>query len=607
MNKFKKGGFKKKNSTPKGGRGRIVTKIKHDVEGCTSSSGLGLKVFYDDVSERYTGYCFSCAANGNEAYVQDVYKKGDDIPDPPKAKTPEEIYEEVQMIQSCPRVNMDHRGIRAEFFVKWGVRLAMNEYNMEGKEPFSFCFPVSTNQELVGYREIMLEKKAQWTVGDVTDCDLLNWSNAVKAGAKRLYITEGQWDGVALEQMFTDDSRRKYAITSIPLGVGSAAACIGRMLKEIRLNFEEVVLVFDNDEAGREGIKDVQKVLPEVMVVPTMLGIKDANDALKTGKSNIIKTFVDNCKWKAHKPLIEGMMSVSQIIERGIPDPVTGLSYPWAEITEITYGQRYGEATAVAGGVGGGKTVIAHCCAAHNMVEHDVPVSMFLLEEENVKTLRNLAAKIDGIPYHKPEAYAANKDQAIATIEALQGKLFLWNSEQAYDYRFNLEEMLDATRFNALEFGCKHVYIDNMTKIVDQMSPGEANEFINRYSSEMSNLASELGLNIMVFSHLNAPKEGPLHEDGGSVRAGQLTGSKGIMRNFSNLFGFERNGQAPEGYSNNSYISNLKSRDYGNLRKVKTQWSPQTTRLEEYSWEGLGENGNMLYEEEKQKKRGRGR
>jgi hypothetical protein len=46
-----------------------IEKIKHDVGHCTAERGL--QVFYDDGKGRYTGYCFSCAAKGLEAYVEE--------------------------------------------------------------------------------------------------------------------------------------------------------------------------------------------------------------------------------------------------------------------------------------------------------------------------------------------------------------------------------------------------------------------------------------------------------------------------------------------------------------------------------------------------------
>jgi hypothetical protein len=93
-----------------------------------------------------------------------------------------------------------------------------------------------------------------------------------------------------------------------------------------------------------------------------------------------------------------------------------------------------------------------------------------------------------------------------------------------------------------------------------------------------------LNIHISVFSHLNTPKFGRTHEGGGEVLPAQLTGSRGVIRSFSNIIGFERNKLSET--KNNSYISIVKNRDYGDEQKIKTQYNPSTGRLIEYEWEG---------------------
>lgn len=560
-----------------------VTKIKHDSKECQSEKGL--QIFYDDTYNKYTGYCFSCAARGKEAYVADPY--GGKAPsEPPQLKTKAEIEAEVAEIRALGPPKEGHRGIPKAYFERAGVRLAYSEY--DGKTPFSFNFPTSKGGVLKGFRTVMLTKKAMWSVGETKDCDLYNWERAKKVGTKRLYITEGHWDCHALEYMLEKSSgyKYKYAVVSIPNGVKSAAPTIGRMRKEIQSLFSEVVLVFDNDEAGEGAVKEVQKVFPEVLEAPHVTGIKDANDALE---KNNYETFVDFVLWKARKPPREGVVTVTQAIERGEKEPAEGLSYPFPRLNKTVHGQRWGEATCVAGGVGIGKTLFLHEAGAWNMMEHKEPIFAVLLEESNIKTCRNMAGKIDSIPYHIPDVFSANRERYYETVKKLEDKLYLWNSEGGTSYRFDLEEVLAAVRFNYMEYGCRFVYIDNMTRLTDQMPTTQANEFINKYSSEMANLAAELDLHLTLFSHLNPPKgkDARGHEEGGEVYPSQLTGSRGIMRSFPNIIGFERNKAADtEDLRSNSYLSLIKNRDYGDERKFKTKYSKATGRLKEFEWEG---------------------
>ncbi|MNY28280.1 hypothetical protein D3C86_1622430 [compost metagenome] len=138
-----------------------------------------------------------------------------------------------------------------------------------------------------------------------------------------------------------------------------------------------------------------------------------------------------------------------------------------------------------------------------------------------------------------------------------------------------------------MEYGVRFHVIDNITRLVDHLSSAEANEFINKWSSEIANLASELKIHIDMYSHLNTPKgkDSKDHESGGEVLASQFTGSRGIMRSFPVLMGFERNKHADGDRKSNSFISCIKNRKYGGEGKIKTQYQ-STGRLVSYDWDG---------------------
>ena len=501
-----------------------VTRIKHEVPHCTSEKGM--QVFYDDAKNLFTGYCFSCASRGLEAYVKDPYNGGKPSVTI-KRKTEDEVNEEIQEVRNLKSPTFEHRNIDPAYFAKAGIKLAYSEY--DGKTPFTFNFPYTFEGKLIGYKAIMIDKKAMWSIGDIKGADLFNWEIAKKQNVKRLYVTEGEWDCRALEQMLEAHAKKrgstynKFSVVSLPHGVGSAVTTLGRMRKEIEKFFTEVVLAFDNDEAGKKA------------------------------------------------------------------PPQPGLTYPWEPLTAMNCTQRMGEATCTGAGIGVGKTALSHMKAAHNIKVHGEKVFSVLLEERNVTTLQNVAGKIDGRLYHVPSEHTTHREQYLETAYGLEGSLFLWESEgQAANHRFDIEEIVKAIRYNAMEYGVRFVEIDNITRLVDHLTTGEANEFINKWSSEIANLAAELDIHIGVYSHLNTPKgrDAVDHENGGEVLASQFTGSRGIMRSFPLLMSFERNKTAPDGRAANSYIGCIKNRLYGGESKFKTRYDSSTGLILPFEWEG---------------------
>lgn len=562
-----------------------IERIKHNTEECTKEKGL--QVFYSEETKKYSGFCFSCNAKGLPAYVADPYN-GEKKPEP-KVKSKEEIFEDVQEVRALSSPNFEHRGIPASYYKRYGVKIALSEE--DGKSNFSLNFPYIVNGKLGGYKVRPLAFKAFWSVGNIVGADLFNWYYAKKKGVRRLFITESEIDCISLEYMLEQQARKSgskyntFAVTSLPFGAGSAVTTLGRMRKDIESSFEQVVLVFDQDVAGQKAVDDVVKIWPDVLVCPYPTSAKDANEALQAGDGAI---FANYALWKSRKPTIEGVVNVSTVLKRSTEPPKMGLSYPWEGLTDLTYGQRFGECTAWGAGVGLGKSAQAHEIAAHNIKEHKENVFGVFLEEEVHESLWNISGKMDSLPYHRPECAKENWEQYLETARGLDGRLFLWESSVNVCNRFDIDEILKAIRFNTLEYGVRFHVIDNMTRLVDHLSSSDANEFINKYSSEIANMATELSIHIDVYSHLNQPRgKGEVdHESGGEVKASQFTGSRGIMRSFPVLGGFERNKHAEGDLKNNSYMSIIKNRKYGGEGKIKTQYNPKTGRLLEYDWDG---------------------
>lgn len=551
-----------------------------------------LQTFYNEGPSTYSSFCFgSCYETKGNPYAEGEAPKV-------KIKSAKEIQAEITDVQKCNLfkglgAKHMHRGIPGSFFSSWSVRLLVSEY--DGITPFALAYPYSDNGKLTGWKCMPLKKKDFWALGATKGSDPFGFERAMKIGGKRLYITEGENDAIALDYCLvmankgSKYGKKKYPVISLSQGGGSIAHNLKKIRKRIKNHFEEVVLVLDNDDVGLAAEKVGQALMPKILRSDKPSGCKDANDAVMKG---LVMEMARMAQWEAHKPPIEGVIRVSSVMSKAIEKPSYGLSYPSEELTEMTYGQRFGEAVCLGAGVGVGKTVIAHWFAAHNMTVHKEPCFMILLEEQNHHTVKNIASKIDSIPYANPNT-VYDPDQLIATAESLQDKLFMWESDGDQALRFDMDEILSAIRFNVEEYGCRFVYLDNFTRLVDHLPPSEANEFINKYSSEIEGLCTQLDIHMMAYSHLNPSSTGHSHEEGAPVFASQFTGSRGIMRSFPMLMSFRRNKHADKSKgmsANNSILSIMKNRKYGNEGEIRTQYNPKTGQLSEYAWEGELEN-----------------
>jgi twinkle protein len=320
--------------------GKCVEKLPHS---CGTRNGL--QVFEKDDGS-YDGYCYSC-----KAYVPDPYKNKPDGYKPPEVvkKTPEEIQQELREIKECEALALPSRRLRKEtlehFLVKVGVQ------GEDGVTPSLVYFPAFSEGKLSGCSVRLLEPKRQWSIGTTSGTDLFGWNKAVKSGSKTLYITEGQFDAMALHQIIVDhNANTQYAqnapaVTSLVHGAGSAVKDISRLYPRISKIFKEVVLVFDMDAAGRKAVEDVMAAVHKVKdtdaVIKTAdLPEKDANECLLKGKS---KACFNSVVFNAQKPKNTRLVYGSQLREAARKEAEWGLSYPWKGLTEATRGIRLGE------------------------------------------------------------------------------------------------------------------------------------------------------------------------------------------------------------------------------------------------------------------------
>lgn len=561
---------------------QCVAKIKHDVPNCKSSSGKSLQVWVNEEGGKrfYSGFCFACGV----VVPNPLGNNPESLPEV-KIKTPEEIQEELSDIAACPIFNLEHRAIEPEDWAHARVRLLFSEY--DGTTPYALAHGFTKNGQLARWKIKLLNRKIIWSVGDTQDNDPYMWEHAKMVGGKTLYITEGEEDAIALRKILrlcnkgTDYADLDFAVISLTDGSDSVHKSLAHKAEEIRQRWEQVVLVFDNDEPGKKAAKEAARLLPGAMIAA--LPANDANDCLKRGMARATR---DAVIFRAARPLPTALVDKKILLLEMDEELQEGASTPWATMTKSSFGQRRGEIWTLGGTEGGGKTTIARQMGEHNILEHDWGVFSCFMEESPQQTLRRMASLHDGLPYFDPSfkddpRYDHAKFQR--TCEKFLHNMEFWDRKQQGEDPYETWEGIK-TILRQIGPDIDMCILDNLTILSEGISASERNDFLGKVYADQVKLAEQYQFMVLDLSHLNPVAKGARpHELGGKVLKGDFTGSRAAAKYSHFMFGFERNMQAVD--PNCSIMRGIKAREAGKLEAFKTYYDWESTRIIQRSWE----------------------
>lgn len=549
-----------------------LIKLPHD---CGSSDAL--QVFEND-DGTVSGYCFACST-----YVPDPLGKGAKASDIPVAqrltKSREEILAEMAEVETLKPLDLKERRLRAESLDKFGIKVGLSE--ADGKTPRLVFFPYTKNGNVVKYKVRLLGEKRMWSIGTDNDVDLFGWEEAIAKGAKKLVIVEGEYDAVALAKIletYTPAAYTEYipSVVSVPNGAGNAAKDIGKVAKKINKYFGEVILCFDQDEAGKLAEKEVLKVLPNAKIAE--LPCKDANYALINGFGKAVWKAVS---FMADKAVSTRLVKGSALRDAAMVRPEMGISWPWEGLTKLTRGIRRAETYYFGAGVKMGKSEVVNELGKHLIVAHDLPVLFCKPEEDKARTYQNLVSKAAGKIFHDPNIEF--DEEAFMQYEKLIGdKAIIVDNYQFVDW----DNLRGDIRYAVNNENVHDIIIDPVTCFTNGMSASDTNEFLVGWAAELAAMAKELQFTSYIFCHLKAPTNGLPHERGGEVLSTQFTGSRAMMRSCHMMIGLEGNKdpELPDEERNIRKLKILEDRNLGASGVVKLFWDRNTGLFNEMKY-----------------------
>jgi len=445
----------------------------------------------------------------------------------------------------------------------------------DGETPETVYFPYYDEYaRFLGYKVRLLNPKKMWAIGTTRDSAPFGWEQAKKADGPKLFITEGEFDAVALFQIMKERNKggqwadRNIPVISLPQGAASVSKCLGKYRTEIEKHFKEIILVFDKDDAGRKATEEALKLFPEASVVE--LPEKDVNECLIAGRA---KLALEALVFKAAKPKNTRIINGKSLHEKAKKPPEWGLPWPWPGINQVTRGIRTGETIYLGAGAKMGKSEVVDQLAAHFVQAFGWKVFLVKPEQPNEETYKRVLGKVAKSNFVDPTV-EFNEGLYDEAGELVGDKLEILDLYQHVAW-----ETLQKDIRSAAANGCKAIFIDPITNLTNGMDAATANTKLQEIAQGLSALALDLDVLILLFCHLRNPDSGPDHSNGGKVLSSQFAGSRAMARSCNLMIGLEGNKDPDlsEEERNVRYLVVLENRVTGETGRWPMFWDKRST------------------------------
>ncbi len=522
---------------------------------CGSSDNLGYK-------ENDTwGHCFGCGEDSpldsNEKVNKKVTKKT-------KVVEPQVDLEDIETLDIR---GFQERGIRKNISAHYGVRVAYAEDGSIAKH----YYPYTKKGQLVGYKERTLPKTFT-IIGDAKGKDLELFGQNVSNGGKRLIITEGELDAMAVAQAQFDKYQRFYPAVSLP-----SASQVKVILEQREWvnKFDEVVLMFDMDEPGQKAAQEAAKIIGFDKVKIAKLPEKDPCEVLiKHGSEALMRCIFDASTYSP-AGIVKGEEIWKQYKERRA---IQSVPYPACinGINEKTKGMRLGEIVLFTSGTGSGKSTVIKEVIFELLEKTTDNIGLVSLEE----SVGDTAEKFIGMYLKKNlEEDSVDESEERKAYEAVFGteRLILLDHQGSVSD----DSLLNKIEYLAL-LGCKYIILDHITIAVSEGAEGKTgNEAIDSVMSQLLKITKKHNIWLGVISHLRKGPERKPFEEGHLPSIDDIKGSGSIKQISFDIIAFARNMTADSEVERNTIkFRVLKCRRTGKTGNAgATRYNADTGRL----------------------------
>ena len=478
---------------------------------CGSSDALGV---YSDGH----GFCFSC---------QTHFKEVDNVEATAKVVSynrPAEMYGQPMA--------MPERRISLDTVKKYGVTV---ETVPNGHEAFKHHYPYYDNGgKFIGTKARRVSDKSFSTSGNMKDNTLFG-QQLFKNEGRFVTVVEGELDALAAFEMLGS----KFPVVSVSKGAAGAVKDFKQNLGWLE-GFENVVIAFDNDTAGREAADKCAQILsPNKARIVNMTMFKDASDYLTNNK---IRDFTNEW-WEAKPYRITGVITLEDawedFVKRGTEEII-----PFPESfgmlnSMLNGGIAAGEITVLGALTSIGKTTMVNELVYHFWKNTNKQIGCAFLEASKGESVENLLTIHTRHNLSLEDRKNIDFDKLHTDI-ITYGRFLLLDHHGAVDS----DERFIKLRAMVKGSGCEILVIDPLQAAVTS----NANETIDDFMDRLLKLAKETNVSIIVVSHMRKPSLSNPH----NVNEYDLKGSGSINQIAFNTILLSRDKMSEDEYARNS-------------------------------------------------------
>lgn len=341
-------------------------------------------------------------------------------------------------------------------------------------------------------------------------------------------------------------------MVSLPTGAASAKKSVQKNLEWLQ-GYEEIVLFFDNDEAGIHASTEAASVLPPGKVkIARLSQYKDASDALQANDADAIRRAI----WDAKPYRPDGIVDGKSLLELvTTPTPPADFEYPFQGLNNKLHGIRYGELTTITAGSGIGKSSFCRDIAT-SLLQRGERVGYLALEESNRRTALGLMSAAIGKSLHIGEhSYEELTDAFDATMA--KWPLYLFDGFGSYDP----DLIYNRIEYLASGLDCRIIFLDHLSILLSGLD-GDERRMIDTTMTRLRSLVERTGIALFLVSHLRRSSQDGGHEEGARVTLSQLRGSAAIAQLSDSVIALERDQQS-EGDTSETTVRVIKNRYSG--------------------------------------------